>query len=43
VAHTIVPIGRQRQEDLCELEDGLVYIVSSRTARVIKTLPQKAK
>jgi hypothetical protein len=26
-------LGRQRQEDLCEFEASLDYIVSSRTAR----------
>jgi hypothetical protein len=28
-------LGRQRQEDLCEFEASLVYIMSSRTARAI--------
>jgi hypothetical protein len=34
VVHALNPkTWRQGQEDLCEFEDGLVYIVSSRTAR----------
>ena len=32
VAHAFNPsMGRQRQSDLCELEDSLVYRASSRT------------
>ena len=33
--HLILALRRQRQEDLCEFEDCLVYRVSSRTARAI--------
>jgi hypothetical protein len=29
----ILALGRQRQEDLCEFEEILVYRLSSRTAR----------
>ena len=35
VAPLIPVLGRQRQVDLCEFEDSLVYIVSSGIARVI--------
>jgi hypothetical protein len=37
VAQVFIPaLGRQRQEDLCELEASLVYRASSRTARVTR-------
>jgi hypothetical protein len=31
---TILALGRQRQEDLCESETTLVYIVNYRSAKV---------
>lgn len=34
--HLILALRRQGQEDLCEFEDYLVYIVSSRTTRAIE-------
>ena len=35
-AHVLIPaLGKQRQEDLCEFEVSLVFIVSSRPARDI--------
>ena len=38
--HTFNPrLGRQRQADLCEFKAGLVYRVSSRTARAITEKP----
>ena len=33
----------QKQASLCEFEANLVYIVSSRTARVTEALPQTSK
>ena len=36
-------LGRQRQEDLCELEASLVYKESSRTARVTQENPVSQK
>ena len=40
----ILVLGRQRQTDLCEFEDSLVYRLSSRTARATqKILSQKKK
>lgn len=43
--HTpLVPVlGRQRQEDLCDLEASLVYRVSARTARAKDKLSQNQK
>ena len=35
----IAVLGKQRQEDLCELEASLVYRVSSRTARATQGNP----
>jgi hypothetical protein len=36
VIRTLIPaLGRQRQVDLCELEDSLVYRMNSRTAKVM--------
>ena len=32
-------LGRQRQEDLCEVKANLVYKVSSRTAKAIQRNP----
>ena len=36
-------VGRQRQEDLCESQISLVYIVSSRTAKAMKKDPVTKK
>jgi hypothetical protein len=35
----ILAFGRQRQEDLCEFEDSLVYIVSSEIAMATQRNP----
>ena len=37
VVHTLIPaLGRQTQEDLCEFEDSLVFIVNYRTCMATK-------
>jgi hypothetical protein len=43
VAHTFSSTIQEKQVDLCEFEDSLVYRVSSRTARATQRNPVSKK
>lgn len=44
VAHTLIPaVGKQKQEDICELRGQPILTVSSRPAEALSQKPNKQK